>query len=286
MTGSPGTRSTSEALGTAPVTVNYTVPTSATEGPLGAPVVCTPGSGTQFPVGTTVVTCNGSYFFFLPCAPADPICIPPGTLMLLPTSGSFNVTITAGAGPTFSGIPADQTLMAAPGHGTVVLNYALPSATDPSGVDASSLACSPGPGSAIPVGVTVVTCTVKDTVGNQSTASFKATVLRPEPVAFRSGKGTVFGNYAYVPLSCPATSAVDCAGTLTLTTSSTAARTIKAGTAKFRIAKGKSAKVKVKLTKPARKILARNKKLRVKAKATTGSLQSTRSLTLKLAKRK
>ncbi|HEX8856664.1 MAG TPA: HYR domain-containing protein [Thermoleophilaceae bacterium] len=270
------------------VPVSYTLPTTSTEGPLIGPATCTPVPGATFVVGTTPVSCIG--LVMQPCSViVDPTCI--GGFKFLSPNGTFTVTVTPGQGPA---LPVSDKTVETNGDNAVIF-YDLPAATDPSGVEPGSVACTPGSGSTFPVGATKVTCTAKDTVGNASSAAFTVNVVKkatssgtatPMPVAFTAGNGTVSGNYAYVPLGCPAASSVDCAGTLTLTTSSNAAKTIKAGTAKFKIAKGKSAKVKVKLTKQARKILARKKKLRVKAKATTGSLQSTRSLTLKLAKKK
>jgi hypothetical protein len=286
-----------EAAGNAPVAVSYAMPSSATEGPLMGPAMCNPMSGSTFPVGPTTVACTGTAMATGICIPIDPTnpslgCIP--MMIPVPTGGTFTVTITPGQGPDLA--VGDKTVETS-GDSSVVA-YDLPATTDPSGVEPGSVACTPGSGSSFPIGATKVTCTAKDLLGNASSAAFTVNVVKkastsdtgssgkPEPVAFSAGSGTVSGNYAYVPLSCPAKSSVDCAGTLALTASSNAAKTIKAGTAKFKIAKGKSAKVKVKLTRQARKLLARKKKLRVKAKATTGSLQSTRSLTLRAAKKK
>ncbi|MFL5825637.1 MAG: HYR domain-containing protein, partial [Thermoleophilaceae bacterium] len=226
---------TKEAAGTAPVTVNYTPPPVATEGPLMGPAICLPPPGSSFPVGTTTVNCNGTVMGFGICIPIDPMnpgagCTP--IPLPMPTSGSFNVTVAAGRGPDLA--VADKALETS-GDDAVVF-YDLPAATDPSGVEPGSVACTPGSGSSFPVGATKVTCTAKDLLGNASSSAFTVDVVKkasaggtgtgssakPEPVAFSAGSGTISGSYAYVPLACPATSSVDCAGTLALTASSNA----------------------------------------------------------------
>jgi hypothetical protein len=290
---------TKEALGNAPATVDWTAPATATEGTLTPPTTCTPSSGAAFAVGTTPVNCTGMVMGTL-CVPIDPMhpelgCIPIPAFPM-PVVGGFNVTITPGAGPVLAGL-TDRT--AETTGESAVVSYDLPTATDPSGVEPGSVACSPGSGSAFPVGSTVVTCGAKDTVGNASSATFRVTVaqksappviVKPKPLALESSKGSVKGKFAYVTVSCPATNPSACAGTLVLNAvkkhrtgkKASAARATRLGKAKFRIAKGKSKAVKVKLTRKAQKLIARKRKLRTKATATTGKLKSSRTITLRV----
>jgi hypothetical protein len=100
-----------------------------------------------------------------------------------------------------------------------------------------------------------------DSLGNvdptPAAGSFKV-VLAPARASVRSQLASKKGTVA-VRVSCPAAREMACRGTVTLTS-----RT-RLGTARFRVASGRSATVHVKLTKAARKLLQRKKKLRVKA---------------------
>ena len=86
-------------------------------------------------------------------------------------------------------------------------------------------------------------------------------------------------------MSCPSGSG-GCAGKLTLTSGGTAARTVKLGSASFTLAAGSSKKLKVKLTRAGKKLLARNHKAKshavVNAHDAAGhSKRTTATVTLK-----
>jgi large repetitive protein len=118
------------------------------------PVLCAPVSGSLFGLGATTVNCWAE-------------------------DGSHNVGHTA-----FDVLVRDTTppaidrhsevFAAASGTSTIVA-YALPSAQD--SVDGVvPAACAPAPGSAFPLGRTMVTCSAQDAAGNRSSTSFGVTV--------------------------------------------------------------------------------------------------------------
>ena len=85
-------------------------------------------------------------------------------------------------------------------------------------------------------------------------------------VSFAARKASVDSRgRAAIALSCPAGSG-GCSGKVTVTRTGTSARTIKLGSAQFRIAAGTTSKVKVKLSRAARKLLARKGKLKARAR--------------------
>lgn len=118
---------------------------------VGAPV-CSPPSGSTFPKGTTTVTCSVSDLA--------------GNM----SACTFTVTINDTQPPVITCPP--DTIVAAinPGDTTVIGNYPPPSTSDNCAV--ASVACSPPSGSAFPIGVTVVTCTVTDTSSNVTSCTF------------------------------------------------------------------------------------------------------------------
>jgi uncharacterized repeat protein (TIGR01451 family) len=131
----------------------------------GATVVCTPPSGSALPRGTNIVTCVV-------------------TDLAGNTNGcSFKVVVVDKEAPVIQ-CPADITVTPAPGQNTAVVPFNL-TATDncpePVSLFASSL-----PGSAFPMGVTVVTCMATDASGNSSTCSFKVTVIDNVPPTISS----------------------------------------------------------------------------------------------------
>ncbi len=119
--------------------------------------VCVPPSGSSFPVGITTVTCTATD------AAGNS------------TSCMFNVTVNDTEAP-FIICPASFTVITPdPGDTTVIINYTTPSvgagtAGDNCGV--ASIVCNPPSGSAFPLGVTTVTCTVTDTSANTAQCSF------------------------------------------------------------------------------------------------------------------
>jgi hypothetical protein len=119
--------------------------------------LCAPPSGSTFSKGTTTVTCTA----------AD--------TSSQSTSCSFTVTVNDTERPAIQ-CPANLTVVAArPGDATTIVTYAPPAATDNCAIQ--SVICTPPSGSALPLGVTTVTCTATDTSGNRAGCSFTVTVF-------------------------------------------------------------------------------------------------------------
>jgi hypothetical protein len=132
-----------------------TFPAPATTG-LCSTVTCVPASGSFFPKGTTTVTCTGT-------SPGNPN-----------ATCSFTVTVNDTQPPAITCPPSFA--VGTTGN-TAVVNYAAPTASDNCpGIQA--VTCVPASGSSFPVGVTTVTCTVRDAVNNSATCSFQVTVNR------------------------------------------------------------------------------------------------------------
>jgi hypothetical protein len=187
------------------------------------------------------------------------------------------------------------------------VNYPLPLATDPSGVAAGSVACSPASGSELPLGRTTVTCSARDTVGNASSAAFRVDVAAapvvpgapaepgapatPEaPAAPRapetpSAPSAGAGGQAQRPARAVALGrrlrisrgvarvAISCRADNPVPCRGTlkleGAGKRRAGSVRFALAPGKKATVRVRLSGAARRALSRRGQLRVKAIATT-----------------
>ncbi|MEW6127478.1 MAG: HYR domain-containing protein [Acidobacteriota bacterium] len=111
-------------------------------------VSCSPASGTFFPKGTTTVTCGTT---------AGPSC-------------SFTVTVNDTQPPQLSCPPNQTRVTALPGDSTAVVNYPAPIVSD--NCPGVTMACLPPSGSTFALGVTTVTCTAIDAVGNPATCSF------------------------------------------------------------------------------------------------------------------
>ena len=90
---------------------------------------------------------------------------------------------------------------------------------------------------------------------------------------------TVKKNVAAVKVECPPAASAGCKGTLALRGGK-----VKAGSARYSLTPGKRGVVKVKLTKAARKLIARKRTLKVTATATAASTSA--PITLKLAPRR
>lgn len=124
-------------------------------------------------------------------APVDPVC---GTITCLPASGSFfpvgisTVTCSSVAGPTCSftvrvndtqapSIVCPANIFLGTSGNSAQANWNPPTVSDNCpGVQSPS--CLPPSGSNFPVGVSTVTCTVNDAVGNPASCSFTVTVNR------------------------------------------------------------------------------------------------------------
>jgi hypothetical protein len=116
-------------------------------------VTCSPASGSFFPKGTTTVTCNST---------AGPSC-------------SFTVTVNDTQPPTIA-CPANQTAVITTANAScVVVNYPAPTASD--NCPGVGVVCSPAAGTCFPLGVTTVSCTATDAVGNTATCSFTVSVF-------------------------------------------------------------------------------------------------------------
>jgi hypothetical protein len=304
-----------EGLGDSGTTVQWRTPT-VTGGSLEGTPNCDPDSGSVFATGTTKVDCRA----------VVKVCPPLQLCSIQLQGGSFTVRVTKGAGPALAGI-GDLSVVAEPGRDTAAVTYPLPSATDPSGVAAGSVACSPASGSELPLGRTTVTCSARDTVGNASSATFQVDVS-PAPVVpsapsepgapaapgapesptagaapaapgSETGQGQrlarpvalgrrlrISRGVARVAVSCRADNPVPCKGTLELQ----GARKRRVGRAKFVLAPGKVATVRVRLSRAARRTLSGRGQLRLKAIAKTsdqsgGTLTGARTFRVKAARR-
>lgn len=91
------------------------------------------------------------------------------------------VTASVDATGPLLGTLDDVTRQLLPGEESAVVEWAEPSAADPSGV--ADQACSPASGSSFPVGETSVTCTSTDTLGNRSSSAFAVRVLAAQAPA-------------------------------------------------------------------------------------------------------
>jgi hypothetical protein len=120
-------------------------------------VVSSPPSGSVFPVGTTEVTIIEIDTF--------------GDTGVLCT---FTVTVNpAGPPPLALSCVGGLHVVMPPGQPTVV-NYPLPVLNKPEG---ATVVCLPPPGSVFPVGMTTVTCTATNTLGETAACSFIADVV-------------------------------------------------------------------------------------------------------------
>jgi hypothetical protein len=124
---------------------------------VGTPV-CTPPSGSSFSKGTTSVTCtvkDAANNQSLPC--------------------SFTVTVVDMQPPAIT-CPANITVPAASGQCGATVSYNAPSVSD-NCPGVSAPVCNPPSGTSFPKGTTMVNCTVKDAVNNQSACAFPVTVI-------------------------------------------------------------------------------------------------------------
>lgn len=156
---------------------------------------------------------------------------------------------------------------------------------------------SPFNATALPLGAHALSVRATDAAGNTDATpavyGFSVVPVTPPPpakpsVSVKSQRLARNGRVS-LRVSCPAGRSSSCVGTVTLTASvSGKARTVRLGSARFRIATGRATSVRIKLGKSARKLLARKKRLRVKAKFRFSSpaTTTTRSFRLSAPKRK
>lgn len=118
------------------------------------PVTCVPASGSFFPVGTTTVTCTST-------GNSN------GTV-----TRSFTVTVNDTQPPT---ITCPSNIFVGTTGSSQVVNYPAPTVSD-NCPGIQPVTCSPASGSSFPLGVTTVTCSVKDAANNTASCSFQVTV--------------------------------------------------------------------------------------------------------------
>lgn len=163
-------------------------------------------SGSQFPLGVTTVAYTAT-------DAANNI-----------ATASFTIdVISDGEKPVISNVPADIVVDA-----WELLNYAVvtwdePSATDNIGIDAFTPDYQSG--SQFPVGITTVTYTAYDMVGNTETASFTITVNDVEKPRIENMPSTIDVNQdagkSYATVSWPEPTAVDNVGVVSFTSNYT-----------------------------------------------------------------
>ena len=137
--------------------VTYTSPFANDNCP-GAMVSCSPASGSTFTIGTTTVTCTAT-----DAAGNTASC-------------GFTVTVNDTQAPTIA-CPSPITVMTQSDTGAVV-NFTTPTGSDACSLPVSVI-CSPASGTTFPVGMTTVTCTATDNVGNTAMCTFPVNVQLP-----------------------------------------------------------------------------------------------------------
>ncbi|XP_038048994.1 uncharacterized protein LOC119722762 [Patiria miniata] len=100
------------------------------------------------------------------------------------TSCTFTVNITDNEPPTIVCSPSQRSVNTDPGQSTGRATWNVPQVSDNVGIDSSSRGCSHTSGSRFPIGTTTVTCTVRDTAGNEATCTIQVTVRDNENPVF------------------------------------------------------------------------------------------------------
>jgi hypothetical protein len=158
LAGVPGDIAVAPSDGSGAV-VNYLAPAAADEDGTSPPVDCSPASGSTFPIGLTIVSCRTS-------DPDDS----PSTV-----SASFHVRV-GDADLALTGVPSNLHFVAASSKGATLF-YGGPFAVDEEG-PAPAVTCDHPSGTAVPVGITAVTCQATDSDDTPSTvtATFQVSV--------------------------------------------------------------------------------------------------------------
>jgi hypothetical protein len=128
---------------------------------------CAPASGSTFPIGATTVNCSASDSH--------------GNS----SSASFTLSVVDKNAPKFSGVPSEIKVEAEGPTGAVV-NYPVPTAVGLG--QPAPVSCRPTPGATFPLGTTTVTCGSSDAAGNQSSVSFRVTVVDTTPPVLKVPK--------------------------------------------------------------------------------------------------
>jgi uncharacterized repeat protein (TIGR01451 family)/gliding motility-associated-like protein len=142
-------------LGQCSAVANWTLPAMFDNCP-GATLSSTHNPGDVFPIGTTTVTYTAT-----DAGGNTATC-------------TFTVTVTDTELPVISGCPANINVTATGASCDAVANWTSPTATD--NCTLQSFTSTHNPGDVFPIGVTTVTYTAVDSVGNTSTCSFTVTV--------------------------------------------------------------------------------------------------------------
>jgi len=152
---------TKEATSAAGAAATYSASaTDAVDGSVA--VTCSPVSGSTFALGSTTVTCSAK------------------DSHNNTATGSFHVVVQDTTAPAIHNVPSDITTDATSASGAVVT---FDSATASDAVDpAPSVSYSKASGSTFAIGATTVTIHAKDAAGNESSASFKVTVVDQAPI--------------------------------------------------------------------------------------------------------
>jgi hypothetical protein len=161
------------AAGSNTATVDFTAPTAidAVYGPITPVLVSSPteglDNGSSFPIGVTTLTYTAT----------DAV----GNV----ATASFTVTVSDSEAPVVT-VPENIAVNAAAGSDTAIVDFTAPTAIDAvDGPITPVLVSSPtaglDSGSAFPIGVTTLTYTATDAVGNVGTASFTVTVSDVTP---------------------------------------------------------------------------------------------------------
>ncbi len=119
-------------------------------------------SGEPLPIGATTIDCTVSDAS--------------GNM----TTQSYVVQVNDVTAPQFIDLPLPDVTVPATGINGATVSYALPAASDTSGIT-PSVSCLPPSGTVFAIGDTSVTCTATDNSGNTATASFVVTVTDTVP---------------------------------------------------------------------------------------------------------
>ena len=134
----------------------------------------------------------------------------------LVTMADLTVNVSAETIPPVITCPANITQSASVGQCSAVVTYATPAVTDNCpGVGVP--VCSPTSGSIFPKGTTAVTCSVRDTAGNQGSCSFSVTVVDTQPPSISNSPNivtnTINAGDASIAVTFPTPAASDnCSG--------------------------------------------------------------------------
>ncbi|KXZ44084.1 hypothetical protein GPECTOR_74g698 [Gonium pectorale] len=181
------------------MTVDFADRLNASDAVSGATVSCTPASGSFFPVGEpTKGTCSfagqeagGAGTGAATCVEGEGgalTAIDSTTVVCTATDGfgnlalrSFTVTVVKPTPPVFTAGLEGVVVDATDATGAVV-SYALPTAldalspTDAAGPGTATVSCWPESGTKFSIGTTPVTCTARDALGVEASATFPVTV--------------------------------------------------------------------------------------------------------------